>query len=227
MLIFGTALSQTQLHSFISVVSHPTPTGSRGLERLQQYSNNPYLTLLSEFPAVTQACTPDQPVKHSISHHIETTGQPVFTRSRRLASERLRIARQEFDHMLELGIIRPTSSSWSLPLHMVPKHTPGDWRPCGDFHALNRATVPIDIPSFIFRTLQLPYKVPLFLHTSTLLMRTTNTGSTRGKPQDSCHNSIWTLSFSRCLSAYVMPPKLFSASWMKYFMASPSPFPIL
>ena len=32
--------------------------------------------------------------------------------------------------MLDLGIIRLSSSSWSSPLHMVPKPTPGDWRPC-------------------------------------------------------------------------------------------------
>ncbi len=44
--------------------------------------------------------------------------------------------------MLELGIIRPSSSSWSSPLHMVAKRTPGDWRPCGDFCALNKVTVP-------------------------------------------------------------------------------------
>ena len=28
------------------------------------------------------------------------------------------------------------------PLHMVPKKTPGDWQPCGDYRALNRVTVP-------------------------------------------------------------------------------------
>ncbi len=83
--------------------------------------------LLAEFPAVTEAVSTDRLVKHSVTHHIQTVGQPVSSRTRRLAPERLNIARQEFDHMLELGIIRPSSSNCSSPLHMVPKKTTGDW----------------------------------------------------------------------------------------------------
>ena len=91
-----------------------------------------------------QVSTPDThtPDKHDIAHHIETAGAPVSARPRRLAPDQLRAAKQEFEHMLQFGIICPSSSAWSSPSHMIPKKTPGDWRPCGDYHTHNHATAP-------------------------------------------------------------------------------------
>ena len=73
------------------------------LFHVQQDSSDPFLSLLSEFPALTQVCTAEHPIKHNI-HHIETTGPPVSARTRRLTPEHLRNAREEFEYMLELAL---------------------------------------------------------------------------------------------------------------------------
>ena len=100
-------------------VSHPVPT-----PLLLKLAND-FQSILSQFPQVTQPYSNQTPARHDIVHHIQTKGPPVHSHTRRLPPERLTIAKADFDHMLELGIIRPSSSAWSSPLHMVPKKSPG------------------------------------------------------------------------------------------------------
>ena len=71
--------SQTQLH--IQGVISTTPSPSPSI--CPKDTNNPYLTLLSEFPALTQVCSLDTPIKHDVTHCP--------------ATDHFRAAKQEFD----------------------------------------------------------------------------------------------------------------------------------
>ncbi|GFW46737.1 transposon Ty3-I Gag-Pol polyprotein [Trichonephila clavipes] len=100
-----------------------------------------YHKLLKEFPSITKLSTPNQPVKHNTVHYIITKGPPVVVKPRRLAPDRLKIAKTEFKNMMHLGHLRPPKSNYTSPLHMVPTKGTLDWRPVGDYRALNSQTL--------------------------------------------------------------------------------------
>ncbi|GFT97081.1 hypothetical protein TNCV_177071 [Trichonephila clavipes] len=73
--------------------------------------------------------------------HPNTIGQPAYSKARQLAPDKLKLAKQEFQFMLDNDIIRPSKSHWASPLHLV-NNKDGTLRPCGDYRRLNAQTIP-------------------------------------------------------------------------------------
>ncbi|GFS99026.1 retrovirus-related Pol polyprotein from transposon opus [Trichonephila clavipes] len=85
------------------------------------FTDTIYHKPLKEFPSITKMPNPNQPAKHNTVHYIITKGPPVVAKPRRLAPDRLTIAKTEFQNMMHLGHLRPAKSNYASPLRMIPK----------------------------------------------------------------------------------------------------------
>ena len=91
-----------------------------------------FTAILKEFPSLLEIDFKTEEVKHGIQHDIPTRGPPVFAKARRLDSAKLKAAKQEFEKLLELSVVKRSNSQWASPLHVVSK-ADGSLRPCGDY----------------------------------------------------------------------------------------------
>ena len=165
-----------------------------------------WLSILLKYLDITKPPGTSSIRKHTTKHHIYTTpGPPVFLPPRRLAPDRLRQAKKEFEVMLRLGIARPSKSPWANPLHMVPKKTTNEWRPCGSYEKLNSRTIPDKYPIPHIEDFAQHLHGKTIFSTVDLVCVHPDPGGGRRHSKDSYHNAVWTL-------VYVTQRKPYSGS---------------
>ena len=101
---------------------------------------DPYQKLLESYPELSTPSFKPKEVAHGVQHHIPTNCRPIQSKVRPLNPEKLAIAKQEFEKLVELGICYRGKSEWASPLMVAPKPG-GGWRVCGDYRRLNTATI--------------------------------------------------------------------------------------
>ena len=87
--------TQLKVQGIVSTTASPSPS------LLEIQPQTEFHAILAEFPELLQPYCHDLPVNHDVTYHITTTGPPTHW----LPPERFKIARQEFEQMLQQGII--------------------------------------------------------------------------------------------------------------------------
>ena len=116
-----------------------------------EQSVDPFYQLLDRFPDLSNPSFRVKTVEHGVQHYIPTEGPPVQARARKLAPDKLAVAKTELEKLVALGVCQRGKSEWSSPLLVTTKpcNSPctcaneapcGGWRVCGDYRRLNNIT---------------------------------------------------------------------------------------
>lgn len=101
----------------------------------------PYADLLQKFINITKLGTFIPKPNAQFAHCIVTRGPSVTERFRKLFGEKATAARAEIQRPLDNKVVRPPSSAWASPIHMV-KRKDNTYRLCGNYRKLNSLTIP-------------------------------------------------------------------------------------
>ncbi|KAL8103483.1 hypothetical protein AgCh_027900 [Apium graveolens] len=120
----NTSLSSTSVSSVSSLHSHLDIT-----KILESYSS------IFDEP---KTLPPKRPFDHHIT--LELNAKPVNVRPNRFTHFQKTEIEKQVQHMLELGLVRPSISPYSSPILLVRKKD-GTWHLCTDYRALNAITL--------------------------------------------------------------------------------------
>ena len=78
-----------------------------------------FSSILRRFPNLTKPLSASTSPKHQVVHYIRTNSPPCHSRLRRLPLENRKAALAEFEHMMQLGIIRRSEQNAWHPLSIL------------------------------------------------------------------------------------------------------------
>ena len=116
------------------------------------HKEDPFYQLLDKYPDLSTPSFRIKDPKHGVRHYIPTECNPIQNRARKLAPDKLAVAKAEIEKLCQLGVCERGKSEWASPLMVAKKPcvspckctptTPcGGWRVCGDYRRLNTQTV--------------------------------------------------------------------------------------
>ena len=107
------------------------------LSNLTKVQQEDMIKLLAEFPTVTcKKLGRTSAAEHKL--HVEAV-QPIRQQAYQVPVARREVLKKELDRMLELEVIRPSTSPWASPVVMVDKKD-GGTRLCVDYRKVNQVT---------------------------------------------------------------------------------------